>query len=138
MAYRDLIAVARSARESAYAPYSGFRVGAALLDRDGRVYHGCNVENSSYGLSVCAEQTAFFSAISAGCHPGDFVALAVVGETAEPISPCGACRQVMAELGSAELVVLLATIAGAVRETTVKELLPQAFRLTVKAGSGQG
>ena len=130
MTYRNLIAAARSAREAAYAPYSGFKVGAALLTKDGRVFHGCNVENSSFGLSICAERAAFVSAISAGCKPGDFAALAVIGDTQEPISPCGACRQVIAELGSPCLAVVLANLEGEVRETTANDLLPQAFQLT--------
>ena len=76
-----LLAEARKARASAYVPYSRFQVGAALLGRDGTVYHGCNVENASFGLTNCAERTAFFRAIADGCRPGDFVALAVVGDT---------------------------------------------------------
>ena len=122
-----LLAEARKARASAYVPYSRFQVGAALLGRDGTVYHGCNVENASFGLTNCAERTAFFRAIADGCRPGDFVALAVVGDTAGPISPCGACRQVMLELGGPDLRVLLGNLAGDVQPTTVAALLPEAF-----------
>ena len=122
-----LLAEARKARASAYVPYSRFQVGAALLGRDGTVYHGCNVENASFGLTNCAERTAFFRAISDGCRPGDFVALAVVGDTVGPISPCGACRQVMLELGGPDLRVLLGNLAGDVQPTTVAALLPGAF-----------
>lgn len=129
MTYKNLIAAARTAREAAYVPYSGFKVGAALLTKDGRVFHGCNIENASFSLSVCAERAAFFAAIAAGCKPGDFAALAVIGDTEEPISPCGACRQVIAELGSPGLAVVLANMEGEIRETTAKELLPDAFRL---------
>ena len=122
-----LLAEARKARASAYVPYSRFQVGAALLGRDGTVYRGCNVENASFGLTNCAERTAFFRAIADGCRPGDFVALAVVGDTAGPISPCGACRQVMLELGGPDLRVLLGNLAGDVQPTTVAALLPGAF-----------
>ena len=122
-----LLAEACKARASAYVPYSRFQVSAALLGRDGTVYRGCNVENASFGLTNCAERTAFFRAIADGCRPGDFVALAVVGDTAGPISPCGACRQVMLELGGPDLRVLLGNLAGDVQPTTVAALLPGAF-----------
>ena len=122
-----LIQEAREARLKAYVPYSQFRVGAALATRDGKIYHGCNVENASYGLTNCAERTAFFGAIADGQKPGDFVALAVVGETDGPISPCGACRQVILELGGAGLQVILANMGNAVDLTTPAHLLPAAF-----------
>ena len=125
----DLIAEARAAREGAYAPYSKFLVGAAVLAADGRVFRGCNVENASYGLCNCAERTALFTAIAAGVPVDGFARLAVIGDTAGPISPCGACRQVMFELGGPGLPVLLANLAGARRETTASELLPDGFRL---------
>ena len=123
----QLIQEARAARLKAYVPYSQFRVGAALATRDGTIYHGCNVENASYGLTNCAERTAFFSAIADGQKPGDFVALAVVGETDGPIAPCGACRQVILELGGAGLQVILANLGEAVERTTPERLLPGAF-----------
>ncbi|MEK6421334.1 MAG: cytidine deaminase [Burkholderia gladioli] len=129
MDHRTLIDAATQAREHAYAPYSRFRVGAALATHDGRLFHGCNVENASYGLCNCAERTALFAAIAAGCRPGDFAALAVVGETEGPIAPCGACRQVMMELGGPALPVVLANLRGEVRETTAQALLPGAFSL---------
>lgn len=125
-----LLAKARQAREQAYAPYSRFLVGAALLTRDGQTFSGCNVENGSYGLCNCAERTALFSAVAAGYRPGDFAALAVIGDTPDPISPCGACRQVMAELCDETMPVLLGNLAGAMQETTVQALLPGSFRLT--------
>lgn len=125
----DLIAEARAAREGAYAPYSKFFVGAAVLAADGRVFRGCNVENASYGLCNCAERTALFTAIAAGVPVDGFVRLAVIGDTAGPISPCGACRQVMFELGGPGLPVLLANLAGARRTTTAGDLLPDGFRL---------
>jgi cytidine deaminase len=126
-----LMQQALQAREQAYAPYSNFRVGAALETRDGRVFHGCNVENAAYGLCNCAERTALFSAIAAGCRPGDILHLAVVGDTDQPVSPCGACRQVMAELIGAEAPVLLGNLDGARRETTVGALIPDAFQLPI-------
>jgi cytidine deaminase len=124
-----LVEAARLARERAYAPYSQFRVGAALATRDGRVFHGCNVENQSYGLTTCAERTAFFAAIAAGCKPGDFVQIAVIGDTIEPIAPCGACRQVMHELGGPAFVVIEANLRGHARYSTAAALLPGAFTL---------
>lgn len=124
-----LLNLARQARENAYAPYSRFFVGAALVTRDGRYFSGCNVENASYGLCNCAERTALFSAVAAGCQPGDFAAIAVIGDTPEPISPCGACRQVMYELCNDATPVWLGNLAGAVKETTVQALLPGSFRL---------
>ena len=133
MNHDQLIIEAIAARLLAYTPYSQFKVGAALLCRDGRVFHGCNVENASYGLCNCAERTAFFSAIAAGCKPGDFSALAIVGDTAGPISPCGACRQVMMELGGGTLSVILANLHGDVLVTTAGDQLPNAF---ASAGAG--
>lgn len=124
-----LMRAARDARGQAYAPYSGFPVGAAVRTRDGRTFVGCNVENAAYGLCNCAERTALFNAIAAGCRPGDFVQLAVVADTPGPVSPCGACRQVMAELCDPTMPVLLGNLAGAVEESTVGALLPGAFAL---------
>jgi len=124
-----LMLVALDARDQAYAPYSKFRVGAAVRTRDGRTFAGCNVENAAYGLCNCAERTALFSAMAAGCQPRDFVQLAVIADTPGPVSPCGACRQVMAELCEEAMPVLLGNLAGAVEETTVGALLPGSFRL---------
>jgi cytidine deaminase len=124
-----LIRAARDARESAYAPYSKFGVGAALLTKDARVFSGCNVENASYGLSNCAERTALYSAIAAGYRPGDFTHLVVIGDTDGPIAPCGACRQVMMELGGAQLIVVQTNLHGAVTRATAAKLLPGAFAL---------
>lgn len=131
--FADLLAVARRAREQAYAPYSNFLVGAAVLTRDGRHFGGCNVENASYGLCNCAERTALFSAIAAGCEPGDFLALAVIADTDNPVSPCGACRQVMAELCDDAMPVLLANLHGDTQETSVAALLPGSFKLPLSA-----
>ncbi|MGN2254702.1 cytidine deaminase [Frateuria sp. GZRe12] len=124
-----LMLAAREARKLAYAPYSNFRVGAAVTTRDGRIFTGCNVENASYGLCNCAERTALFSAVAAGCRPGDFVQLAVIADTPGPVSPCGACRQVMAELCDETMPVLMGNLADALEETTVGQLLPGSFRL---------
>jgi cytidine deaminase len=127
-----LLELARQARESAYAPYSRFQVGAALQTRDGQQFSGCNVENAAYGLCNCAERTALFSAIAAGYKPGDFSAIAVIADTPEPVSPCGSCRQVLSELCDPAMPVLLANMAGATRQTTVEALLPEGFRLAQK------
>jgi len=124
LAAEKLIEAAGAAREHAYAPYSGFKVGAALATREGRVYSGCNVENASFGLSICAERVALFKAVSAGER--DFTALALVADR-EDTYPCGACRQVLAEFAPG-LTVLLAS-RGGVRKTTLAELLPYGFRL---------
>jgi cytidine deaminase len=121
----ELIALARQARDRAYAPYSNFPVGAALLGRSGRVYTGCNVENAAYPLSTCAERTAVTKAVSEGER--EFEAIAVV--TATGATPCGACRQVLREFGGPEgdLRVLVADTAGNVRIFTIAELLPAGF-----------
>lgn len=113
------------ARNFAYVPYSNFKVGAVLVDHDGNLYPGCNIENSSYGLSNCAERTAIFKAVSKGVK--DFKALVVTGDTAGPISPCGACRQVISEFCAQDMPVYLTNIQGEVAETTVGQLLPGAF-----------
>jgi cytidine deaminase len=136
MPYEELIAEARAARELAYTPYSNFKVGAALATKDGRVFRGCNVENASYGLCNCAERTAFFSAIAHGCKPGDFAALAVIGDTDGPIAPCGACRQVILELGGNELPVVLTNLRGDRFDTTAAAQLPNAFGGRDLASSG--
>lgn len=118
-----LIAEARRAREQAYAPYSHFAVGAALRTKDGRVFTGCNVENLSYGLTICAERAAVCAAVAAGER--EFEALAVVADSKEPVTPCGACRQVLAEF-STTLPVCSANLEGAVYESSIAELLPRA------------
>ncbi|WP_113063989.1 cytidine deaminase [Oleiagrimonas sp. MCCC 1A03011] len=124
----QLMQQARQSRDRAYAPYSNFHVGAAVLTHDGQVFGGCNIENASYGLCNCAERTALFSAIAAGCKPGDFAHIAVISDTEAPVTPCGACRQVMAELAAADTPVTLANTKGQQRRTTVAALLPDAFR----------
>jgi cytidine deaminase len=121
MTIDNLIAQAQAARLHAYAPYSNFLVGAALLTRDGRVFTGCNVENASYGLTVCAERIAVFKAVSEGCH--DFAAIAVVSDTGA--TPCGACRQVLVEFGVDKVIV--AHVDGNHAVFTLDELVPHAF-----------
>ena len=118
-----LVEAATSVRAYARAPYSGFAVGAAVLGADGCIHVGCNVENASYGLSVCAERHAVAAAVAAGTSV--LSAVAVVTESSPPASPCGACRQVLAEFG--EFPVILANLAGERRITSVGELLPNAF-----------
>ena len=122
--WKKLSASAEKARENAYAPYSHFKVGAALLCSDGSIIPGCNVENVSYGLTNCAERTALFTAVALGKR--DFLAMAVYADTDKPIAPCGACRQVMAELAPKMQLMLLSSM-GAPQFTTVSELLPQGF-----------
>jgi cytidine deaminase len=117
-----LVMAASAARQAAYAPYSGFAVGAALLAADGTVYTGCNVENASYGLSVCAERNALFQAVARGVR--HFTAVAVV--TRNGVTPCGACRQVLAEFAP-QMMVIVADLDGNRRRYTLAELLPQAF-----------
>ena len=123
----DLVKEACKAREKAYVPYSRFKVGATLLPKEGKTYPGCNIENASYGLTNCAERSAFFSALSDGCRAGDFVKLAVVGQTDDVISPCGACRQVISELAGKNCQIILANLNGKIKKTFIAELLPGAF-----------
>ncbi|MGX7014291.1 cytidine deaminase [Vagococcus silagei] len=119
------IEIAREALQKAYVPYSEFPVGAALVASDGKVYTGCNIENASFGLTNCAERTAIFKAVSEGVT--EFQHLVVIGRTKEPISPCGACRQVLVEFCSPDMPVTLCNLDGKVKETTIKELLPYSF-----------
>ncbi len=121
--YERLVDEARAALRVAYAPYSRFRVGAAVLSVDGAVATGCNVENASYGLTVCAERVAVFSAVARGMR--GLVALALVTEGPEPVPPCGACRQVLAEL--APHATVLSAAGKDLRMWSLDELLPDAF-----------
>lgn len=120
---KKLIAEAKRVREFAYCPYSHFAVGAAVLGVSGEIYGGCNVENASFSVTNCAERTAIFKAISAGEE--DVLAIAVVAESATPVMPCGACRQVIAEFKIPHI--LMANLEGDVREMTLDMLLPGAF-----------
>jgi cytidine deaminase len=121
----ELIARAKEARLAAHAPYSNFEVGAALLSSDGRVFTGCNIENSAYGLSMCAERVAIFKAVSEGAH--EFTKVAVVTDTESLTPPCGCCRQMIWEFASDSTEVILANLTGDVRAFDIKELLPEAF-----------
>ena len=121
----ELIALAKEAREAAHAPYSNFEVGAALLTADGRVFTGCNVENSTYGLSMCAERVAIFKAVSEGSH--EIAKVAVVTDHERLTPPCGCCRQMIWEFAMEETEVLIANLEGDVRKFEIKELLPEAF-----------
>jgi cytidine deaminase len=118
-----LISEAKAVREKAYAPYSRFQVGAALRTRSGKVFCGCNVENLSFGLTICAERAAVFAAVAAG--EKEFEAIAVVADSAQPVTPCGACRQVLAEF-SRDMVICSENLQGARYESTIAELLPRA------------
>ncbi|MBR5559548.1 MAG: cytidine deaminase [Oscillospiraceae bacterium] len=126
----ELMALAHKAREQAYCPYSGFAVGAALLDADGNVWTGCNIENAAYGPTNCAERTAFFKAVSEGVRKFDRIA--ITGGPADQApkagtAPCGVCRQVMAEFCTPDFVVLLADEQGGVKSLTLAELFPFGF-----------
>lgn len=122
----QLIQQAIEARKQAYAPYSRFQVGAALLS-GGKIYRGCNVENVSYGLTNCAERTAIFKAVSEGNTKID--AIAIVADTDGPVSPCGACRQVLAEFSDQNTTIYLTNLHGDTEEWTMAQLLPGAFQV---------
>lgn len=122
---QEWIAIAIDALDKAYVPYSKFPVGACLVTASGKTYQGLNIENASFGLTNCAERTAFFKAVSE--KEMDFTHLVVAGHTPEPISPCGACRQVMAEFCDPEMPVTLVGDNGVTKTMTVRELLPYAF-----------
>ena len=122
-----LIDKAIEARENAYAPYSNFKVGAAILLKNGSYILGCNIENASYGLSNCAERTAIFKMISDGYKKDDVIAMSIVGSTKEPISPCGACRQVMNELLPKNCPIILANLDKKYIEYSNDSLLPYSF-----------
>ena len=122
-----LVAVASQARERAYAPFSNYRVGAAVVSDDDRVFYGCNVENSSYGLSLCAERNAIASAVANGTKRIKVVV--VVTDNSPPAAPCGACRQWIAELGGPDCEIICANPAGQIRRFSLCKLLPEAFSL---------
>ncbi len=128
MDYNELCSAAIEAMKKSYSPYSEYKVGAALLCRDGSVYTGCNIENAAYGPTVCAERTAIFKAVSEGAR--DFTAIAVAGGKDGIIKgafpPCGVCRQVMVEFCTGDFKILVVQQSG-YKEYTLKELLPEAF-----------
>ena len=123
----ELIEKAKEARSLSYSPYSHFAVGAALLCKDGSVYVGANIENSSYPLCMCAERNALYNAKMHGVKKEDMVAMALYADTDEPCSPCGACRQVISELFPSNAPIYMSNLKGDVQETNIKELLPYAF-----------
>lgn len=123
LASEKLLKAAKEARKNAYAPYSGFKVGAAVLTKTGKIFTGCNIENASYGMTICAERCAIFSAVAAGEQ--ELEALCLIADTEEPVSPCGACRQVMNEFGVKT--VLMADKKDHLVTKTLEELLPEDF-----------
>jgi cytidine deaminase len=121
MQYPGLISAARKVREMSYSPYSKFAVGAALLSKNGTVFVGCNVENASLGLTICAERAALAAALAGGHR--EFEAIAIVADSRDPALPCGACRQVLAEFNPA-LTVIAVTATGEQQQVSISELLP--------------
>jgi cytidine deaminase len=122
-----LLEAAKKVKENAYAPYSHFHVGAALITDTGEIFTGCNVENTSYGLTICAERNAIFKMISEGEHR--IAEILVIGDTEEFLPPCGACRQVMTEFSTNDTVVYLCNKQGQWQKTTMGELMPFTFSL---------
>ena len=129
-AIAKLLAPAREASEHAYSPYSGARVGACVLDDEGNVYSGCNVENASYGLTQCAERNALASAISSGMKAGSAHALLIVATGFDVLAPCGACRQVMSELLADDAIVISCVSETEYHSWQINELLPDPFVLS--------
>lgn len=125
----ELIKRAKKARQNAYSPYSKVRIGAAVLTSDGKIFAGCNIENSSFGLSNCAERTAVFKAVSEGHKKLE--AIAIVGESEDFTRPCGACRQVLVEFGP-EMRVIRRGVDGFSSDLSIAELLPEAFNPTFR------
>ena len=124
---KELLAAARKARKNAYAPHSNFPVGAAVLGADGRIFSGCNVENSSFGLTICAERNAIFAMVAAG--ETEIKEILIIGDSEEFLPPCGGCRQVIAEFAQPQAVVHMCNRKGQSRDTTVGELVPFIFHL---------
>lgn len=120
---------AKKAYEQTYSPYSNFGVGAALEMKDGTFIRGANIENGSFGLSNCAERSAIFAAYSQGYRKEDIISLTVIANSNKPISPCGACRQVLSELMPKDAKITLTNLEGDIKETNMVELLPYAFDL---------
>jgi cytidine deaminase len=121
----ELVERAKEARSVAHAPYSSFEVGAALVTSDGRLFTGCNIENSTYGLTMCAERVAIFKAVSEGAR--EITKIAVVADYSNPTPPCGCCRQMIWEFASDDAEVILANLSGDVQKFAIKELFPEAF-----------
>ncbi len=123
----ELIEKAKGAMELSYSPYSNFKVGAALVTKEEKVYLGANIENASYPLCMCAERNAIYNALCNGEKAEDILAIAIVADSPSPCSPCGACRQVMSELLDKNTPVILSNLKGDVKITSVKDLLPNSF-----------
>ncbi|PIE16854.1 MAG: cytidine deaminase [Rhodobacterales bacterium] len=121
----QMLKAAKAARENAYAPYSGFKVGAALRAASGKIYAGCNVENAAYPEGICAEAGAIAAMVAAG--EVELTEITIIADSPLPITPCGGCRQKLAEFGRPELVVTMATTAGDCQKMTLAQLLPGAF-----------
>lgn len=127
MTKEELISYAKEACEYSYSPYSKFKVGAALLTKGGEVYLGANIENASYGLSMCAERNACYNAYCHGVEYEEIEAIAIIADTDRPVSPCGACRQVLNELIPEKTKIYLANFKGDIKETSINDLLPYSF-----------
>ncbi|MCD8194770.1 MAG: cytidine deaminase [Coprobacillus sp.] len=127
MTDEELIEKAKEAMSLSYSPYSGFKVGAALVTKEEKVYLGTNIENASYPLCMCAERNAIYNALCNGEKAEDILALAVIADSNEPCSPCGACRQVISELLDDNTPIILSNTKGDIKRTSPKELLPFSF-----------
>lgn len=123
--FQELIDKAKEARANAYAPHSKFLVGSALITENGKIFTGCNIENVSLGLSICAERVAIFKAVAEGIK--DIRAIAVIGDTEEPCTPCGACRQVMIEFAP-DMKVVMANLHNKIKIKKARDLLPDSFK----------
>lgn len=121
----ELVELASQVRQFSYSPYSKFRVGAAVECGDGRIFTGCNVENASYGLTMCAERVALGKAISEGAK--EFTRIAVIADAQAPVPPCGACRQVISELCGSQVEIVMSDQSGKIETHTISQLLPEAF-----------
>ncbi len=124
----DLLTSAREVRENAHAPYSGFKVGAAVRSASGEIYSGCNVENVAYPQGTCAEAGAVAAMVAAG--ETEIVEVAIIADSPTPVPPCGGCRQKLAEFGAGNVLVTMATLSGETRRMTLDDLLPGAFAAT--------
>lgn len=127
MTNEEAIRLAKEARKNHYTPYSHFAVGAVVITKDGKHFFGANIENASYPLCMCAERNALYHAYNNGYHKEDFAILALVADTSDVCSPCGACRQVISELFPRNGKIIMGNMQGKIKETTVDELLPFAF-----------
>jgi len=123
---KKLISSAKKARDKAYAPYSKFKVGAAVLTDKNKIFTGCNIENASYSLTICAERIAISKAVSEGCK--NLKAIVIIADTKEPVSPCGACRQFMIEFNP-DMIVIMANLNRKIKIENIKDLLPHNFKL---------